>query len=105
MGTNKFGLRCEPVAGCKSVNCRKMSELDQAIVWIAGMVVSRVLYTKQPREKQLLHQHAAMNDLIMPYDSCSSLLPAVAKLTRILFTHRWNWKRIAQAGAARPAHH
>ena len=65
-----------------------MSEPNQVIVGIAGMVVSRVLYTKQPVEKQLLLQHAAVDDLIIRYDSCSSLLSAAAKRTRILSTYR-----------------
>jgi diaminopimelate decarboxylase len=50
------------------------------IVGNAGILVSRVLYTKQSGEKRFLIQDAAMNDLIRPalYESFHRIWPVVA---------------------------
>ena len=58
--------------------CRLAMEPGRVIVGEAGILVSRVLYTKQSGEKRFLIQDAAMNDLIRPalYESFHRIWPA-----------------------------
>jgi diaminopimelate decarboxylase len=65
------------VPGIKAVNCRLVIEPGRVIVGNAGILVSRVLYTKQSGEKRFLIQDAAMNDLIRPalYESFHRIWP------------------------------
>jgi diaminopimelate decarboxylase len=67
------------VPGIKAVNCRLVIEPGRVIVGNAGILVSRVLYTKQSGEKRFLIQDAAMNDLIRPalYESFHRIWPVV----------------------------
>jgi diaminopimelate decarboxylase len=67
------------VPGIKSVNCRLAIEPGRVIVGNAGILVSRVVYTKQSGEKRFLIQDAAMNDLIRPvlYESFHRIWPVV----------------------------
>ena len=52
--------------GVKETGCRLAMEPGRVIAGNAGILVSRVLYTKQSGEKRFLIQDAAMNDLIRP---------------------------------------
>ncbi len=52
--------------GLKETGCRLALEPGRSIAGNAGILVSRVLYTKQSGEKRFLIQDAAMNDLIRP---------------------------------------
>jgi diaminopimelate decarboxylase len=63
--------------GIKAANCRLAIEPGRVIVGNAGILVSRVLYTKQSGEKRFLIQDAAMNDLIRPalYESFHRIWP------------------------------
>ncbi|HKI18146.1 MAG TPA: diaminopimelate decarboxylase [Isosphaeraceae bacterium] len=63
--------------GVKAANCRLVIEPGRVIVGNAGILVSRVLYTKQSGEKRFLIQDAAMNDLIRPalYESFHRIWP------------------------------
>ena len=56
-----------------------MIEPGRVIVGNAGILVSRVVYTKQSGEKRFLIQDAAMNDLIRPalYESFHRIWPVV----------------------------
>jgi len=65
------------VPGIKAANCRLVIEPGRVIVGNAGILVSRVVYTKQSGEKRFLIQDAAMNDLIRPvlYDSFHRIWP------------------------------
>src|SRR5215210_4551683 len=54
------------VPGVKTTGCRLALEPGRVIAGNAGILVSRVLYTKQSGEKRFLIQDAAMNDLIRP---------------------------------------
>jgi diaminopimelate decarboxylase len=65
------------VPGIKAANCRLVIEPGRVIVGNAGILVSRVLYTKQSGEKRFLIQDAAMNDLIRPalYESFHRIWP------------------------------
>jgi diaminopimelate decarboxylase len=65
------------VPGVEAANCRLAIEPGRVIVGNAGILVSRVLYTKQSGEKRFLIQDAAMNDLIRPslYDSYHRIWP------------------------------
>ena len=54
------------VPGIKSVNCRLAIEPGRVIAGNVGILVSRVVYTKQSGDKRFLIQDAAMNDLIRP---------------------------------------
>ena len=66
--------------GVKSTGCRLAMEPGRVIAGNAGILVSRVLYTKQSGEKRFLIQDAAMNDLIRPslYESFHRIWPVVA---------------------------
>jgi diaminopimelate decarboxylase len=65
------------VPGIKSTGCRLALEPGRVIAGNAGILVSRVLYTKQSGEKRFLIQDAAMNDLIRPalYESFHRIWP------------------------------
>jgi diaminopimelate decarboxylase len=65
------------VPGVKAANCRLAIEPGRVVVGNAGILVSRVLYTKQSGEKRFLIQDAAMNDLIRPalYESFHRIGP------------------------------
>jgi diaminopimelate decarboxylase len=67
------------VPGIRSVNCRLAIEPERVIAGNAGILVSRVVYTKQSGEKRFLIQDAAMNDLIRPalYESFHRIWPVV----------------------------
>jgi diaminopimelate decarboxylase len=66
------------VPGIKAIQCRLAIEPGRMIVGNAGILVSRVLYTKQSGKKRFLIQDAAMNDLIRPalYKSYHHIWPA-----------------------------
>ncbi len=84
-GINYQGREAKPVEefarvilpGVKAANCRLVIEPGRVIVGNAGILVSRVLYTKQSGEKRFLIQDAAMNDLIRPalYESFHRIWP------------------------------
>ncbi len=67
------------VPAVKATGCRLAIEPGRVIVGNAGILLSRVLYTKQSGEKRFLIQDAAMNDLIRPalYESYHRIWPAV----------------------------
>jgi diaminopimelate decarboxylase len=86
-GIDYKGREAEPVEafarailpGVKAAGCRLAIEPGRVIVGNAGILVSRVLYTKQSGEKRFLIQDAAMNDLIRPalYESFHRIWPVV----------------------------
>ena len=63
--------------GLKATGCRLAIEPGRVIAGNAGILVSRVLYTKQSGDKRFLIQDAAMNDLIRPalYESFHRIWP------------------------------
>ncbi len=65
------------VPGIKAAGCRLAIEPGRVIAGNAGILVSRVIYTKQSGEKRFLIQDAAMNDLIRPalYESYHRIWP------------------------------
>jgi diaminopimelate decarboxylase len=65
------------IRGVKAAGCRLAIEPGRVIVGNAGILVSRVLYTKQSGDKRFLIQDAAMNDLIRPalYESFHRIWP------------------------------
>jgi diaminopimelate decarboxylase len=67
------------VPGVKQAGCRLAIEPGRVIVGNAGILVSRVVYTKESGEKRFLIQDAAMNDLIRPalYESFHRIWPVV----------------------------
>jgi diaminopimelate decarboxylase len=67
------------VPAVKATGCRLALEPGRVIAGNAGILVSRVLYTKQSGEKRFLIQDAAMNDLIRPalYESFHRIWPVV----------------------------
>lgn len=54
------------VPAVKSTGCRLALEPGRVIAGNAGLLVSRVIFTKQSGDKRFLIQDAAMNDLIRP---------------------------------------
>jgi diaminopimelate decarboxylase len=86
-GINYKGREAQPVAefarvivpGIKAARCRLVIEPGRVIVGNAGILVSRVVYTKQSGEKRFLIQDAAMNDLIRPalYESFHRIWPVL----------------------------
>jgi len=84
-GINYRGHEARPIAefaraispGVKATGCRLALEPGRVIAGNAGILVSRVLYTKQSGEKRFLIQDAAMNDLIRPalYESFHRIWP------------------------------
>jgi diaminopimelate decarboxylase len=65
------------VPAVKSTGCRLILEPGRFIVGNAGILVSRVVYTKESGGKHFIIQDAAMNDLIRPtlYDSFHRIWP------------------------------
>ena len=65
------------VPGVKAAGCQLAIEPGRVIAGNAGILVSRVLYTKQSGDKRFLIQDAAMNDLIRPalYESFHRIWP------------------------------
>ena len=65
------------VPALKQTGCRMAMEPGRVIAGNAGILVSRVLYTKQSGEKRFLIQDAAMNDLIRPalYEGFHAIWP------------------------------
>lgn len=63
--------------GVKRAGCRLAIEPGRVIAGNAGILVGRVIYTKQSGDKRFLIQDAAMNDLIRPalYDSYHRIWP------------------------------
>jgi len=86
-GINYKGREARPVdefaraiiPGIKAANCRLAIEPGRVVVGNAGILVSRVVYTKQSGEKRFLIQDAAMNDLLRPalYESFHRIWPVV----------------------------
>ena len=87
-GINYKGHEAKPVEAfaevivpaVQSTQCRLAMEPGRVIAGNAGILVSRVLYTKQSGEKRFLIQDAAMNDLIRPalYESFHKIWPVIA---------------------------
>lgn len=65
------------VPAVKAAGCRLILEPGRFIVGNAGILVSRVVYTKESGGKSFVIQDAAMNDLIRPtlYDSFHRIWP------------------------------
>jgi diaminopimelate decarboxylase len=65
------------VPAVRATGCRLALEPGRFIAGNAGILVSRVLYTKQSGDKRFLIQDAAMNDLIRPalYESFHRIWP------------------------------
>ncbi len=65
------------VPAVKATGCRLAMEPGRVIAGNAGLLVSRVIFTKQSGEKRFLIQDAAMNDLIRPalYESFHKIWP------------------------------
>ncbi len=65
------------VPAIKATDCRLAMEPGRVIAGNSGILVSRVLYTKQSGDKRFLIQDAAMNDLIRPalYESFHRIWP------------------------------
>ena len=84
-GINYKGHEARPIEefarailpGIKAAGCRLAIEPGRVIAGNAGILVTRVLYTKQSGEKRFLIQDAAMNDLIRPalYESFHRIWP------------------------------
>ena len=84
-GINYKGHESKPIEefarailpGIKASGCRLAIEPGRVIAGNAGILLSRVLYTKQSGEKRFLIQDAAMNDLIRPalYESYHRIWP------------------------------
>jgi diaminopimelate decarboxylase len=66
------------VPAVRKAKCRLVLEPGRFIVGNAGVLLSRVIYTKESGGKHFLIQDAAMNDLIRPtlYDSFHRIWPA-----------------------------
>jgi diaminopimelate decarboxylase len=67
------------VPGIQESGCKLVLEPGRFIVGNAGLLVSRVIYTKDSGGKHFVIQDAAMNDLIRPtlYDSFHRIWPVV----------------------------
>ena len=65
------------VPGVQKARCKLVLEPGRFIVGNAGLLVSRVIYTKESGGKHFVIQDAAMNDLIRPtlYDSFHRIWP------------------------------
>jgi diaminopimelate decarboxylase len=63
--------------GLTATGCRLALEPGRSIAGNSGLLVSRVIYTKQSGDKRFLIQDAAMNDLIRPalYESFHRIWP------------------------------
>jgi len=66
----------------KEAECRLALEPGRSICGNAGILVSRVIYTKREGGKYFVIQDAAMNDLVRPamYDSFHRIWPVVPRL-------------------------
>lgn len=66
----------------KKAECRLALEPGRSIVGNAGVLISRVIYTKREGGKLFVIQDAAMNDLVRPamYDSFHRIWPVVPKV-------------------------
>src|SRR5262249_57330051 len=66
------------VPAVKAAGCKLVLEPGRFIVGNAGILLSRVIYTKESGGKHIVIQDAAMNDLIRPtlYDSFHRIWPA-----------------------------
>jgi diaminopimelate decarboxylase len=66
------------VPGVKAAGCKLVLEPGRFIVGNAGILLSRVIYTKESGGKSFIIQDAAMNDLIRPtlYNSFHRIWPA-----------------------------
>jgi diaminopimelate decarboxylase len=66
------------VPAVKEARCKLVLEPGRFIVGNAGIIVSKVIYTKESGGKHFVIQDAAMNDLIRPtlYDSFHRIWPA-----------------------------
>jgi diaminopimelate decarboxylase len=71
------------VPGVKKAGCKLILEPGRFIVGNAGVLVSRVIYTKDSGGKHFVIQDAAMNDLIRPtlYDSFHRIWPVAPAAT------------------------
>jgi diaminopimelate decarboxylase len=69
------------VPGIQESGCRLVLEPGRFIVGNAGLLVSRVIYTKDSGGKHFVIQDAAMNDLIRPtlYDSFHRIWPVASE--------------------------
>src|SRR5262245_61191436 len=69
------------VPGIQESGCRLVLEPGRFIVGNAGLLVSRVIYTKDSGGKHFVIQDAAMNDLIRPtlYDSFQRIWPVASE--------------------------
>jgi diaminopimelate decarboxylase len=86
-GINYTGHEAQPISsfaraivpGIRAAKCRLAVEPGRVIVGNAGILVSRVVYTKESGEKRFLVQDAAMNDLIRPvlYESFHRIWPVL----------------------------
>ena len=74
-GVDEFAAVIAP--GVKAAGCRLAIEPGRVIAGNAGILTSRVIYTKQSGDKRFLIQDAAMNDLIRPalYESFHRIWP------------------------------
>jgi diaminopimelate decarboxylase len=65
------------VPAVKAAGCRLILEPGRFIVGNAGVLISRIIYTKESGGKHFIIQDAAMNDLIRPtlYDSFHRIWP------------------------------
>lgn len=73
----------EVIVPCvKKAECRLALEPGRSIVGNAGVLISRVIYTKREGGKLFVIQDAAMNDLVRPamYDSFHRIWPVVPKV-------------------------
>ncbi len=71
------------VPGVKKAGCKLILEPGRFIVGNAGVLISRVIYTKDSGGKHFVIQDAAMNDLIRPtlYDSFHRIWPVAPAAT------------------------
>lgn len=69
------------IAAAKNMNCTFVFEPGRVIVGNAGILVTKVLYTKTNAEKNFVIVDAGMNDLIRPslYNSYHQIQPVVIK--------------------------
>ena len=94
------------VPAVQQAKCRLVLEPGRFIVGNAGILVSRVIYTKESGGKHFIIQDAAMNDLIRPtlYDSFHRIWPVepAAGLAGAAGGLRGRHPRDRQAGRGRP---
>ena len=94
------------VPGVQKAGCKLILEPGRFIVGNAGILVSRVIYTKDSGGKHFVIQDAAMNDLIRPtlYDSFHRIWPVqpAAGLPAPPEDYEADDSRHRQAGRRRP---